>query len=112
MEIGSEMIRLFYASSFDENGLEMEFYFLTHEYCVVAFVSLCDHSHIPIALTFRVNEAALRVVLKPDRKHVIERTSNNASSTLPFIHISNRFSRCLDHCFRPFPSLFESISID
>ena len=35
-----------------------------------------------------------------------------ASNTLPFINLSNRFSRCLDHCFRSLPSLFESISID
>ena len=31
-----------------------------------------------------------------------------ASSTLPFIAVSNRFSRCLDHCFRS----FRSISMD
>ena len=35
-----------------------------------------------------------------------------ASSTLHFIAVSNRFSRCLDHCFRLLRSLFESISID
>ena len=35
-----------------------------------------------------------------------------ASSTIPFIAISNHFSRCLDHCFRSFRSLLESISID
>ena len=31
------------------------FSFLTHGCCVVAFVSLCDHSHIPIALTIYFN---------------------------------------------------------
>ena len=35
-----------------------------------------------------------------------------ASSTIPFIAISNRSSRCLDHFFRSFRSLFESTSID
>ena len=34
------------------------------------------------------------------------------SSTLPFIAVFNRFSRCLDHGFRSFRSLFEPISID
>ena len=34
------------------------------------------------------------------------------SSTLPFLAVSNRFSCCLDHCFRSFRSLFESILID
>ena len=69
----------------------------------------------------------LRAVLK-QKKHayVIECTSNTithiykygfvyvyASSTLPFIVVSNRLSRCLDHCFRSLRSLFESIqSID
>ena len=34
-----------------------------------------------------------------------------ALSTLPFIAVSNRFSRCLNHCmFRSFQSLFESTS--
>ena len=33
-------------------------------------------------------------------------------STVPLNAVSNRFSRCLDHCFRSFRSLFESISID
>ena len=33
-------------------------------------------------------------------------------STLPFIAVSNRLSRCLDHCFRSFRSLFKLISID
>ena len=31
-----------------------------------------------------------------------------APSTFPFIAISNRFSRCLDNCFRSFRLLFES----
>ena len=38
-----------------------------------------------------------------------------ASSTLPFVAVSNRFSRCLDHCFWLFRSLFvvfESSAID
>ena len=33
-------------------------------------------------------------------------------STLPFIAVYNSFSRCVDHCFCSFRSLFESISID
>ena len=54
--------------------------------------------------------------------HVIKLTSNTNTRTLRlcvrfkytlhFIAVSNRFSRCLDHCFRLFSSLFESIWID
>ena len=52
-------------------------------------------------------------------KHVIQRTSNGntrvrfdymyASSTFPFIAVSNRFSCCFDHCFRCL-NLFQSIT--
>ena len=35
-----------------------------------------------------------------------------ASFNVPFIAVSNSFSRYLDHSFRSFRSLFESISID
>ena len=69
---------------------------------------------------FRVNRAALRTLSK------LENMSPSAQgtqipvrfvcvyvlSTLSFITVSNRVSRCLNHCFRSFRSLFESISID
>ena len=66
------------------------------------------------------NQAALRAVLKPQNISSSSQATQisvsfvcvYASSTLPFIAVFNRFSRCLDHCFRSFQSLFKSISID
>ena len=66
------------------------------------------------------NQAALRAVLKSENMSSSAQAKQisvrfvcvYASSTLPFIAVSNRFSRCLDHCFRSFPSLFKSTSID
>ena len=68
----------------------------------------------------KFNQAALRAVLKPQNisssaqaTQISERfVCVYASSTLPFIAVSNHFSRCLDHCFCSFPLLFEFISID
>ena len=68
----------------------------------------------------RVNQAALRVVLKlEDISSSVQATQISvrfvcvyASSTLPSIAVSNCFSRCLDHCFCSFRPLFESISIN
>ena len=64
------------------------------------------------------NQAALRTVLKPENmsssakqiclRFVCVYALNYASFYRP---VSNRFSRCLDHCFHLFRSLFESISI-
>ena len=47
-----------------------------------------------------------------DYNDVVDSDKVNASSTLHFIAVSNRFNRCLDHCFCSFRSLFESISIE
>ena len=53
------------------------------------------------------NQAALRAVLKPQNIPSSAQTKQisvsfvcvYASSTLPFIDVSNRFTRCLDHYF-------------
>ena len=66
------------------------------------------------------NQAALHAVLKPENMSSSAQATQisvcfvcvYASSTVPFIAVSNRFSHCLDHCFRSFRSLFASISID
>ena len=65
------------------------------------------------------NQAALRAVLNPENMSSSAQATQipvrfvcvYASSTLPFLAVSNRFNRCLDHCFHSFRSLFESISI-
>ena len=65
----------------------------------------------------RVNQAALRAVLKPEIMSSGTQATQiaqipvrfvYASSTRPFVAVSNNFSRCLDYCFRSFRSLFES----
>ena len=82
-------------------------------------LSLCDHWHISITLTL----TRLLCALCWNRKTWYVSSSQAtqisvsfvcvyASSTLPFIVVSNRFSHCLDHWFRLFRSLFKSISID
>ena len=66
------------------------------------------------------NQAALRAVLKPQNIPSSSQATQisvsfvcvYASSTLPFIVVFNRFSRCLGHCFRSFRSRFESISMN
>ena len=76
-------------------------------WCVAAFVSLCDHSHIPIASPFSRSPCCFARCVKTG-KHVMKYTSNTNTRTLslvcslPFIAVSNRFSLCLDHCFRSF----------
>ena len=77
---------------------------------------LCDYSHIPIffALT------GLRTLSKPENMSPSAQGTQipvrfvcvYVLSTLSFIVVSNRVCRCLNHCFRSFRSLFESISID
>ena len=47
-----------------------------------------------------------------DYNDVVDSDKVNASSTLHFIAVSNRFNRCLDHCFCSFRSPFESISLN
>ena len=62
--------------------------------------SLGSLAHSRLLCAFNFNEAALRVVLKPETYH--EAAQQN-------IVVSNRLGRCIDHCFR---SLFESILIE
>ena len=91
--------------------------FFTHGRCMLSSIceSLRAHSN---CVDF--NQAALRAVLKPENMSSSTQATQipvrfvcvYASSTLPFIAVFNRFSRCLDHGFRSFPSLFKSISID
>ena len=64
------------------------------------------------SLTFRALALRQRETSHKLHKYLhASRVSVHASNTFPFIAISNRFSRCLDHCIRSFRSLFESISI-
>ena len=68
-------------------------------------------------LPMSFNQAALRVVLKPENMSSSSQATQipvrfvcvYASSTLPFIAV---FNRCLDHCFWSFRLLFQSLSID
>ena len=81
------------------------------------FLSLRSFAHSNCA---NFNQAALRAVLKLENMSSSTQAKQisvrficvYASSTLPFIAVSNRFSRCLEHCLCSFRSLFESISID
>ena len=91
--------------------------FLTHGCCVATFVSFCNHSRIPISLTFSRQPDCFACYVKTGG-HVIKLTSNikptrsvcvYASNTLPFITISKHH---LDHYFSSLQSLFESISIN
>ena len=60
---------------------------------------------------FRVNQAALHAVLKPENMSIV-----NFRLCARFKYVSNSYypvsNRSLDHCFHSFRSLFESISID
>ena len=113
-----------YISNVNNGELVLSF-FLTHGCCVTAFVSLCDCLHIPIAelkhLAHKQNKYpyASFSLKHPFALFVLARVGLSPTGKSSFVYVyasfvavSNRFSRSLDHCFRSFRSLFESISID